>query len=313
MELNLQEAIKRYDIKQYDQALPTIKRLVKKNDPIAHYYYGLMALSGLGMKKDETLAFQSFDKSAKELNPQAIYMCGICYQNGHGVEQNLAKAFEFFQTAHQHKVTDATLQVALCYEEGLGVEKNIPEAIKLYAQLARNEHAFAAYKIGMAYLEGRGVQKSPENAFSWLNKALSYGSIDAMNQFRLIGTKSKTDVRTTQMMATIGLDYLKTNHPHDALIYFQIAANEGDVSSLKQLKALYENGLGVNKDAKTAFDYCLKAANAQDVESMVELGRKYEMGSGVASSFVLAAEWYEKAAAKGYQPAIDTLRSLRGY
>ncbi len=67
------------------------------------------------------------------------------------------------------------------------------------------------------------------------------------------------------------------------------------------------------QDAKTAFDYCLKAANAQDVESMVELGRKYEMGSGVASSFVLAAEWYEKAASKGYQPAIETLRSLRGY
>ena len=38
MELNLQEAIKRYDIKQYDQALPTIKRLVKKNDHIANYY-----------------------------------------------------------------------------------------------------------------------------------------------------------------------------------------------------------------------------------------------------------------------------------
>lgn len=312
-EERLSEAVKLYDVKQFDKALPVLKKLAKKNDPLANYYLGMMALNGLGMKKDVSLAYESFNKAALELEPAAIYMMGVCYLNGFGTSKNDAKAFEYFQSASERKYHDAQLKVAECYEIGLGVTKNETKSLKIYAELAKNEDAFSAYKIGLAYLEGKGVQKSPESAFTWLNKALSYGSIDAMNRFRFIGTKSKTDARTTPMMYSIGEELLNSDHPKDAIIYLEIAANEGYLKAFQGLVKAFDQGIGVLKDPKKAFDYCLKAAELGDGFMAYRLAEKYELGEGVDSSFVKAAKWYEIAKEANYEPAIQALNSLRGY
>jgi len=312
-EERLIEAVKLYDVKQFDKALPLLKKMAKKNDPKANYYLGMMAFNGLGMKKDLDLAFESFNKSALELEPSGIHMMGICYLNGLGVQKNDAKAFEYFQTAAERNHHDALLKVAECYEIGIGVAKNEPKALKIYAELAKNEDAFSAYRIGMAYLEGKGVTKSAESAFTWLNKALSYGSIDAMNRFRFIGTKSKTDARSTQVMYTIGEELLQSDHPKDAMIYLEIAANEGHLIAYQLLVKAYDEGIGCLKDPKKAFDYCLKAAELGDALSMFRLAYKYEMGIGVDSSFIKAAKWYELSKNAGYPEASAALNSLRGY
>ncbi len=312
-EERLSEAVKLYDVKQFDKALPLIKKLAKKNDPKANYYLGMMALNGLGMKKDIPFAYESFHKAALELDPSGIYMMGICYLNGFGVQKNDAKAFEYFQTAAERNLHEAKLKVAECYETGQGTSKNEPKALKIYAELAKNEDAFSAYRIGMAYLEGKGVTKSAESAFSWLNKALSYGSIDAMNRFRYIGTKSKTDARTTPMIYTIGEELLNSDHPKDAIIYLEIAANEGNLKAYQLLVKAYDQGIGVLRDAKKAFDYCLKASELGDAYSMFQLAEKYEQGLGVDSSFVKAATWYESSKNAGYEPARNALNTLRGY
>ncbi len=312
-EERLSEAIKLYDVKQFDKALPVIRKLAKKNDPLANYYLGMMALNGLGMKKDIDIALDAFNKSALELEPAGIYMMGICHLNGWGVGKNEAKAFEYFQSAAERKYHEAYMKVAECYEIGLGVSKNETKALKIYAELAKNEDAFSAYKIGVAYLEGKGVPKSPESAFTWLNKALSYGSIDAMNRFRLIGTKSKTDARTTQMMFSIGEELLSSDHPNDAIIYLEIASNEGHLPAFQNLVKAYDQGIGVLKDAKKAFDYCLKAAELGDGYMAYRLAEKYEQGDGVDSSFVKAAKWYDISKNLHYEPAVLALNSLRGY
>lgn len=312
-EERLSEAIKLYDVKQFDKALPVIRKLAKKNDPLANYYLGMMSLNGLGMKKDVDIAYDAFNKSALELEPASIYMMGICHLNGWGVSKNETKAFEYFQSAAERKYHEALLKVAECYEIGLGISKNETKALKIYAELAKNEDAFSAYKIGVAYLEGKGVPKSPESAFTWLNKALSYGSIDAMNRFRLIGTKSKTDARTTQMMFSIGEELLLSDHPKDAIIYLEIASNEGHLSAYQNLVKAYDQGIGVLKDAKKSFDYCLKAAELGDGYMAYRLAEKYEQGDGVDSSFVKAAKWYEIAKNLHHEPAVQALNSLRGY
>ncbi len=309
----LTEAIKFYDVKLYDKALPIMRKFAKKDDPQALYYQGMMAFNGLGMKKDPDLAFDSFQRSAKELNLSAIYMCGICHQTGFGTPKNDQKAFEYFQTAAESNHIEAKIKCAQCYEVGQGVSKNDVKALKIYIELAKQEDAYSAFKIGMAFLDGKGVQKSAESAFQWLNKALSYGSIDAMNQFRRIGTKSKTDQRSTDMIVKIGEDFLNSDHPQDAIIYLEIGANENSVKAFGLLIKAYDQGIGVLTDAKKAFDYCLKAANLNDPFSMYQLGEKYELGRGVDSSFVLAAKWYEASSVAGYEPAKVALLGLRGY
>jgi TPR repeat protein len=65
---------------------------------------------------------------------------------------------------------------------------------------------------------------------------------------------------------------------------------------MRNLGLLYENGLGVTKDAAEAARWYQKAADAGDALGMVNLGSMYENGTGVTKDAAEAARWYRKAA-----------------
>ncbi|MDD3842163.1 MAG: tetratricopeptide repeat protein [Candidatus Izemoplasmatales bacterium] len=310
----IKEAVRMYEIRHYESALPIFRKFAKKGDRVALCYLGKMAFFGQGMKKDPSLAYDSFYKAAIELDIEAVYMVGRCLEEGYGIGQNLEKAFEYYSASSVRGSVEGQLKEALCYEEGVGVPQNEQKALTIFVELSKKfNHPYATFRIGMAYLNGQGVQKSPENAFSWLNKALLLGSTDAMNQFRLIGTKSKKDDRTLSNIETIGIDLFNGDRPKDAIIYLQIAANEGSIKALQLLEIAYHEGKGVPKASKTAFDYALKGAQANDPEAMFCLGKKYELGDGVPSSFTKAAFWYELASDKNLSEAKINLKGIRGY
>jgi len=308
------EAKKNYEIRQYEPALATFRKLAKKDDVEALRYLGKMAYFGQGMKKDPILAYQSFYRAAIELDVESVYMVGRCLEEGVGVPANPEKAYEYYSAASVRGNVDAELKEAICYEEGIGVPTNKQKALEIFVDLAKKaNHPYATYRIGMAYLNGFGVVKSAENAFSWLNRALALGSPDAMNQFRLIGTKSKRDDRTTTDILAIGTDLFHSDRPKDAIIFLQMAANEGAVEALRLLDEAYHDGRGVVQSATTAFEYAQKGAAAKDPESMFRLGKKYEAGDGVISSYPRAAEWYEAASSLGHSEAKNELLGIRGY
>jgi len=310
----INEAVRLYEIRQYESALPTFRKYAKKGDKIALLHLGKMAFFGQGMKKDPSLAYDCFYKAAIELDIESVYMVGRCFEEGFGVEQNLEKAFEYYCASSVRGSIDGQLKEALCYEEGIGVTQNEQKALTIFVDLSkRYNHPYATFRIGKAYLDGQGVQKSPENAFSWLNKALLLGSTDAMNQFRLIGTKSKRDDRTLQDIEAIGNDLFRSDRPADAIIFLQIAVNEGSIKAILLLEEAYREGRGVSQSSKIAFDYAFKGAQANDLEAMFRLGQKYELGNGVSSSFTKAAFWYENAAKLGHENAKNRLKAIRGY
>jgi TPR repeat protein len=313
-ETMLKEAVQLYEVRHYEQALPVFRKLAKKGDNEALRHLGLMAYFGQGMKKDSALAYESFYKAAIELDVESVYMVGRCLEEGFGIGQDLEKAFQYFTAASVRGSVDGQLKEAMCYEEGIGVPKNEQKALQIYVDLAkRANHPYATFRIGMAYLNGQGVAKSPENAFSWLNKALSLGSPDAMNQFRFIGTRSKKDERTSQDIYAIGADLFGSDRPKDAIIYLQIAANEGFPEALRLLDQAYHEGRGVAKSAETSFGYAQKGATLKDSQAMFNLGKKYENGDGTPSSYTRAAEWYEASAKTGHAEAKAQLLGIRGY
>jgi len=309
----ISEAIKAYEVRQYERALPIFRKLAKKNDPEALYYLGMITYAGSAGKPDPASAFDCFRRSAMELEVRSLYMCGRCYEDGFGVEKDLAKAYDYYAAGSAKGDPEAAVKEAECLESGKGVAKNEQKALSIYVDLSKRQNAYATYRIGMAYLEGKGVSKSPESAFSWLNKALALGSPDAMNQFRLIGTKSKTDDRTTGNVAQIGRELFAGDRPEKAIPYLQIAASEGDAAAVRLLMQAAETGRGMKQDRKAAFDFALRGATMKDPAAMLALGRKYEAGDGVRSSAVLAATWYDQAARAGSAEAADELRAIRGY
>ena len=78
--------------------------------------------------------------------------------------------------------------------------------------------------------------------------------------------------------------------------YYQHKVQKGGgAASQLKLGQLYENGDGVQKDLKQAFNLYKKAAKCDFAPSMVGLARYYEQGIGVQKDKVEALKWYVKA------------------
>jgi len=308
----LQKAIKHYSVKNYKDAFPTFKKLAKSQTEAA-YFLGLMYFYGQATQKDYSLAFKHFKKAWEGLYPDAIYMLGVCYEEGKGVKKNLKQAFELYQAAAKNESHLAILKIAKFYEEGIVVKQSLKTAIELYVELSKYNNAYAMYKIGSFYLEGHGLKKSMDNAYMWLNKALSAGSMEAMNYFRLLGSKSKTDIRTKEELYLAAESYLVKEEYEPAIQLLEIAANEQHLKAIFRLSELYLLGIGVPKSEEMAFKTLLKYRELKQPELDMRIGHCYEEGIGVPSSYIKAAAFYELAAKKEYEPAKQALLEIRGY
>ena len=85
------------------------------------------------------------------------------------------------------------------------------------------------------------------------------------------------------------------------------AAEKGDAMELTNLGACYEDGIGVEKNAKKAVEYYQQAAEKGYPVALFNLGNLYSMGIGVEKDAKKAVEYYRQAAKKGYTRALVNL------
>ncbi|CAG8747523.1 16452_t:CDS:1, partial [Racocetra fulgida] len=78
---------------------------------------------------------------------------------------------------------------------------------------------------------------------------------------------------------------------------FKEAADDGDmtISQYYYAACLY-NGLGVERDLKSAFEYFCKAAHKGDANSMFNVGNMYYEGVGVEKNVKEGIHWIKMAA-----------------
>ena len=72
------------------------------------------------------------------------------------------------------------------------------------------------------------------------------------------------------------------------------AAIQGDRYTQNSLGNYYQNGIGVLKDEKKAFEWYLKSANNGCALGQCDLGYCYENGIGIDKNETKAIEWYSK-------------------
>jgi TPR repeat protein len=308
----LQVAKKNYKVKNYKNAFLAFKKLAKTQTEAAHYL-GLMYYYGYSTSKDYNQAYKYFKQAWEGLYPDAIYMLGVMCEFGRGVEKNLNQAFEYYQAAAKNESVFALLKVAKFYEEGTVVKKSLKTAIEIYVSLTKLKNAYAMYKIGTFYLEGKGLKKSLDNAYTWLNKALASGSIEAMNYFRFLGSKSKNDIRSKEEIYLAAISYIKNKNYEDSITLLEIAAKEKHLQAIITLSNAYLKGHGVKTSAKKSFQTLLKYKDINSPKLDYLIGKKYEEGEGVNSSFIKAVLFYNLAAKEEYDLALTALREIRGY
>jgi len=86
----------------------------------------------------------------------------------------------------------------------------------------------------------------------------------------------------------------------DALV---AKANAGNPEAEFKMGVKYELGAQVPKDPSKAAEWYRKAAEKGYLEAQHSLGVLYEFGNGVPLDYATAAQWYSKAADKGFAPA----------
>ena len=95
-----------------------------------------------------------------------------------------------------------------------------------------------------------------------------------------------------------------------AFEWYQKAAVQGYAFAQNKLAWLYSHGEGVPKNYRKAFEWWQKAANQGDATGQYNLGCLYEGGYGVLKDYRKAFEWFQKAADQG---VADAMRAVGGY
>jgi TPR repeat protein len=118
-------------------------------------------------------------------------------------------------------------------------------------------------------------------------------------------------IRTLAYMCENGLGVPKQERA--AVGWYRKAAELGDIVSMRNLSTIHDLGIYVPRNDELALKWLQKAAAEGDATSMRELGSRYEQGQGVAKDRKKAIEWYQTAASFENRMAQKDLRRLGAY
>jgi len=107
--------------------------------------------------------------------------------------------------------------------------------------------------------------------------------------------------------------YLKTNRPEDiqqAIHWYRVAANSGDLFSQTELGTMLESGVGSAVDLVQAREWYRRAAGEGYLPAVVLLASVYSQGKGVPQDRGEALHLLKPAAEQGYAPAKTDLAVL---
>ncbi len=117
------------------------------------------------------------------------------------------------------------------------------------------------------------------------------------------GVSARADVKS-------GLSLMYQGDYADALQELQASAKSGDVDAEYWLGHMYEQGLGVKRDAAQAVTWWTTAAQGGSVPAKRALGVLYLQGEGIFQDFAKARTWLEAAANDGDAVAQRELGTL---
>ena len=85
-----------YEAKNYLVALKEFDSAAKAGDKDAQYWLGRIFDAGLGIEKDQDIAFSWFEKAALQHHAEVQRVMGVYYEEGISVGQDFEKAVEWY-------------------------------------------------------------------------------------------------------------------------------------------------------------------------------------------------------------------------
>ena len=272
------------------------------NDPhnkgvIAAFELGEIYSRGLGVPKNEEMAFSWYSKAANKGYPWAEERLGEAYQKGLGVPIDTVQALNWYQKAADAKNATAQYKIASLIKEN---DPQRAESIitQETAKVISEEEARGAgseCRIGDLYRSGIRLPKDTAEAAKWYQKAVEKG--DPQGAIKI------------SWMYRIGIGCGK--NPSQEFFWRKKAAEMGDVESQLQVAMNYLSGQYCTQSYSEAFKWYSKAAESGNEMAMSQLGWMYIEGHGVDSNPAEGAKWLKKSAEKGSaRSGIDLKRMI---
>ena len=167
-------------------------------DAKSQYLYANALHKGLGVPKDNQLAFDYAVKAAKGGCKHSLYLVGLGMKDGWKQQPDSKKAENFFKNFIAWAQTvpkDATASHLLgnCYLIGLGVKEDKECAMQFYKRASDLGDQEARVKLALCYVNGIGVKKDAQKGVQMLQECADNGSALAMQKLvdlRMKGTGS---------------------------------------------------------------------------------------------------------------------------
>jgi len=130
--MELVSGITAFEGKHFSTAARLLSPLASDGDAEAQFRMAIMYQNGLGMVRNDQLAFENMQAAAKQGHALAMHGLGFMYMEGECADKDMTLAVEWF-----HKASDAGMQgsmttLAMMYRDGNGVEQNQEEANRLF-------------------------------------------------------------------------------------------------------------------------------------------------------------------------------------
>jgi len=249
---------------------------------------------------------------SKESSPpemaKAEYALGIVYEHGIGVHKDEKIAFSYFEKANEKKFDDEELSTKLKYrlaekyKRGKGTAKQPDRANRMYREIAmRLDHlpssmrAQTNYRLGRIHEKGKDVVKDEKIAVEFYKKSAI--EPHASSLFRL------------GVMHLEGQGGL-TKDLNFAMFYLKLAGAIDNKKILFQVALLFYFGDGIASDKTEAFNCYKRAAEMGHVDAQSWMGRRYFFGHGGEINKVEALKWLKKAASQGDFSAKQTIDEI---
>jgi len=229
-------------------------------------------------------------------------------------QQRYNDAVQWYTKAALQGDKEAQFQLAKMYERGQGVEQSDELALNWIKKAAHNGLGKAEFMYANMLSFGRGLeQKDTKKALLWYERAAEHGHPEAMLKLASLYFENNTEnIKLYESLswalkaATFPVVSNNANLLHNEILKtIKLRARAGDKYAQYKIATMYQDGIGIEKDAKKAKHWFKQSAKQGHLEAQFQLGMLL-----ASTSSTEALRWLTKAAKQGHQQAGYALAPL---
>ena len=255
---------------------------------------GIFYELGLGVPKDKEASTGCYKAAAEAGHKEAQFRYGWACWEGIGRSKSARLAHYWFVKAAEGSDghPEALYWLGYMYEHGDGVDEDVPLARSYYRQSARKGHPGAQYRTGRFYRDGETVGENKELAATWFERAAKQGYTKAMNALANLLIDGEGKYKEAL--------YLEREPMEAALYWLEESHKQGNVTGTNNLGWMCLHGHGMAApDYPRAMELFEKAARQGSANALKHLGTMYEKGLGVVPNPRTALYYYGRSADEG--------------